>query len=243
MSTAQEKLPSRQLTPRDRMCLIWIAMQYAIRLDQLQRLLYRHTPEPDRYKLRQDIDYVSLDRVYKWIKKMASLGLIEKDIILHHDQAWIWLTRAGLREVGLNFNYGGAPSSSRLPHLYSINQVRLAIEAKRPGDLWKSEREIRKETPAAAKGETKEHTPDALLTNATNGKVTALEIEVHAKTDDELESNLRELAVTYKSVWYFTTSATRRQVEKILETFDPAMQKPFVLYDVKEYGNGEYGIS
>jgi hypothetical protein len=242
--TEDEKPTSRQLTLRDRMCFIWIAMQYAVRLDQLQRLLYRYTPEADRYKLRSDIDYVSLDRVYKWIKKHTGLGFIEKDTILHHDQAWIWLTRAGLREVQLSFNYSGAPSSSRLSHLYSINQVRLAVEAKRPGDEWKSERQIRKEGTAAAKGETKEHTPDALLTNAMNGKVTALEIEVHAKTDDELEEDLRELAIFYKSVWYFTTSTTRRQVEKILaEQFEPAMQKPFVLYDLKDYSNGEYGIS
>jgi len=224
------------------MCLIWIAMQYAVRLDQLQRLLYRHTPEADRYKLRQDIDYVSLDRVYKWIKKMSHLGLVEKDIILHRDQAWIWLTRAGLREIGLSFNYNGPPSSGNLGHLFYINQVRLAIEAKRPGDIWKSERQIRKEATAAAKGETKEHTPDSLLTNAMNGKTTAIEVEVHAKTDSELEDDLRELAVTYRSVWYFTTSTTRRQVEKTLDTFEPSMQKPFVLYDLKEYGC-EYGIS
>ena len=243
MSTIEDKPPSRQLTLRDCLCLTWIAMQYAIRLDQLQRLLYRHTPEGDRYKLRSDLDYVSLDRVYKWIKKHAANGLIEKEIILHRDQAWIWLTRAGLREVELNFNYSGAPSSSRLSHLYYINQVRLAVEAKRPGDSWKSERQIRKETPASARGEAKEHTPDAILTNAMNGKVTAIEVEAHNKTDDELEDDLRELAVSYKSIWYFTTSTTRRQVEKVLETFEPSMKKPFVLYDLKDYGNGEYGIS
>ncbi|HYU74591.1 MAG TPA: hypothetical protein VEL31_18125 [Ktedonobacteraceae bacterium] len=243
MSSTEAKPPSRQLTPRDRACLIWIAMQYAIRLDQLQRLLYRYTPEADRYKLRSDIDYVSLDRVYKWIKKWTYYGFIEKDIILHRDQPWIWLTRAGLREVELNFNYSGAPASSRLSHLYFINQVRLAIEAKRPGDVWKSERQIRKEAPAAAKGENQPHTPDAILTNTTNGKMTGIEVEVHSKTDDELEDDLRELAVTYKSIWYFTTSTTRRQIETMLETFEPSMQKPFVLYNLTEYGNGEYGIS
>jgi len=238
----EDKPPSRQLTLRDRLCFAWIAMQYAIRLDQLQRLLYRYTPEADRYKLRPDIDYVSLDRVYKWIKKHTANGFIEKDIILHRDQPWIWLTRAGLREVELNFNYSGAPASLRLPHLYYINQVRLAIEVKRPGDVWKSERQIRKESPAAARGENQPHTPDAILTNAMNGKATSIEVEVHAKTDNELEDDLRELAVTCKSVWYFTTSATRRQVEKVLDTFEPVMQKPFTLYDLKDYGN-EYGIS
>jgi hypothetical protein len=243
MSLAGERPPSRQLTPRDRVCLIWIALQYATRLDQLQRLLYRHTPDTDRYKLRQDIDYVSLDRAYKWLKKHLASGFIEKDIIFHRDQMWVWMSRAGLREVGLSFNYSGAPSSQHLSHLYYINQVRLAVEAKRPGDLWKSEREIRKEAGATARGDTKEHTPDAILTNAMNGKVTAIEVEVHSKTASELEDDLRELAVTFRSIWYFSTSITRRQVEAVLDTFEPAMRKPFVLYDLKDYGNGEYGIS
>lgn len=237
-----ERAASRQLTARDRICLTWIGMQYAVRLDQLRRLLYRHTPEADRYKLRTDVDYVSLDRVYKWIKKWTIQGCIESDIILHRDQTWIWLTRAGLREVGLSFNYSGAPSSIKLSHLYYLNQVRLAVEAKRPDDFWKSERQIWKETPAAAKGEKLPHRPDAILTNATNGKVTAIEVEVHAKTERELEDDLRELAVSYKSVWYFTTGSTRNQIEKMVETFEPVMKKPFVLYSLKEYGDA-YGVS
>ncbi len=230
------------LTARDIACLTWIALQYAIRFDQLQRLLYRHTPEQDRQKLKPGVDYLSLDRTYEIIKKWLSLGLIEKDIILHRDKLWIWLTRAGLREVQLTFNYSGKPASSRLPHLYYINQVRLAIEARRPNDLWKSERQIRKEAPAADKGESLPHTPDAILTNASNGKVTAIEIELHEKTDDELADILRELAVNYKSVWYFTIGTTRRQIEAMLGTFEPSMQKPFVLYDLTDYGH-EYGKS
>jgi hypothetical protein len=241
MSLTENK-QTYQLTLRDRTCLVWIAQQYAIRLDQLQRLLYRHTPEVDRYKLKPGREALSLDRTYEIMNKWLALGLIEKEIILHGDKLWIWLTRAGLREVQLDFNYSGVPASSRLSHLYYINQVRLAIEAKRPDDLWKSERQILKEQPALAKGETKPHTPDAILTNMANGKITAIEVEVHAKTDDELEDNLRELAISYKSVWYFTTTTTRRQVEKILETFEPAMYKPFILYNLKEYGH-EYGIS
>jgi hypothetical protein len=236
------KPPSRQLTPRDIACLTWIALQYAIRLDQLQRLLYRHTPEQDRYKLRPGVDSLSLDRTYDLMNKWLELGLIEKDAILHREKAWIWPTRAGLRGIRLNFNYSGAPSSIRLSHLYYINQIRLAIEAKRPNDLWKSERQIRKEMPATAKGESQPHTPDALLTNMENGKVTALEIELHEKTNDELEEDLRELATSFKSVWYFTTSGTRRQIETMLEEkFTPDMRKPFVLYNLEDYGH-EYGI-
>ena len=242
MSSSEIKTRSYRLTPRDRLCLIWVALQYAIRFDQLQRLLYRYTPAEDRYKLKPGTDELSLDRTYEMVHKWVTLDLIEKDTILHGDKLWIWLTRAGLREIGLSFNYSGTPSSIRLAHLYFINQVRLAIEAKRPNDIWKSERQIRKELPPTAKGEKQPHTPDAIFTNTANGKVTAIEVECHAKTDDELEDGLRELAITYKSVWYFTTRTTRRQVEAMLETFEPSMQKPFVLYDLAEYGH-EYGIS
>lgn len=41
MSAAQ----ALRLTERDRVCLLWIAQQYAIRLDHLQHLLYRHPLE------------------------------------------------------------------------------------------------------------------------------------------------------------------------------------------------------
>jgi hypothetical protein len=242
MSSTETKQPTYQLTPRDRLCLCWIALQYAIRFDQLQVLLFRHTPEQDRYKCKPGSDRVSLDRTYEIIKKWQALGLIEKKIILHGDKLWIWLSRAGLRQAETPLNYSGAPSSIRLPHLYYINQVRLAVEAKRPDDLWQSERHLRKELPPVVKGESQPHTPDALLTNTANGKITAIEVECHAKTDSELEDDLRELAVSYRSVWYFTTPTTRRQVEATLDTFEPALRKPFVLYELKEYGNA-YNLS
>lgn len=239
MSTIEVNPSIRQLTSRDRVCLAWIGMQYAIRLDQLQRLLFRHTPEADRYKRKPGADSLSLDRTYEIVKKWSEeLKMAEKQTILHRDKLWIWPNREGLRTVGQSFNYSGAPSSIRLPHLYYINQVRLGIEAKRPDDHWKSERQIRKELSPVTKGERQPHTPDAILTNANSGKVTAIEVECHAKTDDELADDLRELAVAYRSVWYFTTKATRRQIEGMLEKdFTPQMRKPFVLYDLEDYGD------
>ena len=102
---------SYQLTPRDKGCLLWIGLQYAIRLDQLQQLLFRHTPERDRSKLKPGSDRLSLARTYEVLEKWLAYGFIEKDIILNGDKLWIWLSRQGLREVQLPFNYGdGAPS-------------------------------------------------------------------------------------------------------------------------------------
>jgi hypothetical protein len=234
---------NRTLTQRDRACLLWIAMQYAIRLDQLQRLLYRHTPERDRYKLKPGTIMLSLDRTYDHINKWLELGFIEKKTILHGDKLWVWLSREGLRNLELKFNYGdGGPASVRLPHLYAINQVRLTIEEKRPNDTWQSERQIRRGNSAMHKGETRAHVPDGLLTNATNGKITAIEVERSSKNDDELLDDLRELAATYRSVWYFATASTKRKIESILADFSPEMAKPFVVYGLAEYTGGEYGL-
>ena len=231
-----------QLTPRDLICLTWIAMQYAIRLDQLQRLLFRYTPEQDRYKLKPGTDRLSLDRTYELVSKWLSLGYIEKGGILHRDKLWIWASREGMRLCKLPFSYSGKPAPGRVPHLFYINQIRLYVEAKRPEDVWTSERQIRREAGAAAKGENLPHLPDAILT-AANGKVTALEIERSSKTEDELMDDLRELAVTYKSVWYFASSATKRQLEARLAEMSEEMRKPFRVYSLVEYGGEAYGIS
>jgi hypothetical protein len=243
MSSTSSATVARQLTPRDRLCLAWIGMQYAIRLDQLQRLLYRYTPEQDRRKLKPGTDYLSLDRTYELVEKWSELGYIEKQIILHRDKLWIWLSREGLHFAHLPFNYSGAPAESRLSHLFYINQVRLYVEAKRPEDIWTSERQIRRDAGALVKGQSKPHLPDALLTNTTNGKVTALEIEKSSKTESELLDDLRELAVSYRSVWYFATSATLRQLEAKLADFTEEMRKPFRLYSLVERGGQAYGIS
>ena len=153
------------------------------------------------------------------------------------------MSREGLRACQLSFSYSGKPSSIRLPHLFYINQVRLAIEEKRPGDEWKSERQIRREAGAPVQGENQPHVPDAILTNAINGKVTALEIEKTSKTESELLDDLRELAVSYKSIWYFATTATKRQLEAKLAEMSEEMRKPFRLYSLVEYGGVAYGIS
>lgn len=243
MALSSSSTVARQLTPRDRLCLAWIGMQYAIRLDQLQRLLYRYTPEPDRHKLKPGVDYLSLDRTYELVEKWSACGYIEKAIILHRDKLWIWLSHEGLRFAHLPFTYGGAPAESRLGHLYYINQVRLHVEGKRPDDTWTSERQIRRDAGAMVKGQSKPHLPDAILTSVAYNKITALEIEKSSKTESELLDDLRELAVSYRSVWYFATSATLRQLEAKLADFSAEMRKPFRLYSLVEYGGQAYGIS
>ena len=231
-----------RLTPRDRICLPWIAEQYAIRLDQLQRLLFRHTPEQDRHKLKPGTDRLSLERTYDTLDRWRQRGLIEHDAILNREKLWIWLSRRGLREIGSPFSYGnGQPASLRIPHLYYINQVRLTVETRRPEDSWVSERAIRHKQGRRTKGASIPHTPDGLsITKA--GKQTAIEVEWSSKDEEPLDKTLYELATTYKSVWYFATGARTTLLQTHIDALPPDLQKPFVLYELGDYGH-EYGVS
>jgi hypothetical protein len=231
-----------RLTPRDLACLLWTAEQYAIRLDQLQRLLLRHTPEQDRHKLKPGTDRLSLERTYDTLERWRKLGLIEHDAILNGDQLWIWLSRHGLREIDSPFSYGnGKPASLRIPHLYYINQVRLAVETRRPEDSWVSERALRHQQGRRMKGASLPHTPDG-LSMTRNGKKTAIEVEWSTKDEEPLDDTLYELATTYKSVWYFAAGATSQMLQQHLAALSPELQKPFVLYQLGDYGH-EYGIA
>jgi hypothetical protein len=231
----QRKDQGPRLTWRDLQCLRWIAQQYAVRLDQLQRLLLRYTPEADRDKIRRGADRLSKERTYKTLARWDALGLIEYGNILDGELRWIWLSPRGLRSLDLKLRYN-KPSAVRIPHLYAVNQVRLWVEGRRPQDRWKSEREIKTGQPALEKGVSRDHLPDALLF-ATNGKTSAIEVELEPKTRETLEAILYELESTYTSILYFVSLPAQRQLESVLEGFAPSSRKHFLLYSLGEHGN------
>jgi len=224
-----------RLTERDMACLKWIAQQYAIRLDQLQRLLLRYTPEADRGKVRDGADRLSKERTYRTLARWEALGLIEFANILDGEPRWVWLTAKCLREIGSTLRYN-RPSAVRLRHLYYTNQVRLWIESRRPTDRWQSEREIKAGHQAREAGEHQEHLPDAIL-YAANGRVSAIEVELEPKTARTLEAIVAELESQYTSILYFVSQAAQRQLVTLLATFEPDRHKHFLLYTLGAHGN------
>lgn len=226
-----------RLTARDLAGLAWIAQQYAIRLDQLQRLLLRFTPEEDKSKVRAGADRLSRERTYRTLSRWESLGLIEYASILDGEPRWIWLSAKGLREIGSVLRYN-RPSAVRLPHLYWTNQVRLWVESRRPQDRWQSEREIKAEYQAREAGEHQEHLPDAIL-YAANGRISAIEIELEPKASRQLQAILAELEAQYTSILYFAAPAAQRQLAQVFATFEPDRRKHFLLYALGVNGNAD----
>ncbi len=224
-----------RLTERDLACLQWIAQQYAIRLDQLQRLLLRYTPQDDREKVRTGADCLSKERTYRTLSRWERLHLIEFGNILDGEPRWIWLSAAGLREIGSGLRYN-KPSAVRLRHLYWSNQVRLWVESRRPADRWQSEREIKSTHQAREAGEHQEHLPDAIL-HAANGRISAIEVELEPKASRQLEAIVAELEAEYTSILYFAAPAAQRQLAALFATLEPVRRRHFLLYALGSGGN------
>lgn len=170
-------------TRRDQYCIAWIAEQYAVRGDQLRRLLSRF-PDPKRpFKEALIAETTVRDQISRWRRA----GWIEYRRILADEPGYLWITRRGLQLVDLDEIYTArVPASVRLGHIYAINQVRLRLDSKY---TWKSERRYRSELELKKSKDTP--IPDALLTTK-NGTV-AVEVEISLKKPADLEAKLVHL--------------------------------------------------
>ena len=230
-----------RLTQRDIACLLWIAQMYAIRFDQLRRLLFRLSPEAHKISAANvEAGMISKERGYKLVKKWLDLGLIEVGNPLDKERRWIWLTPYGLQVARLTVRYRRL-KHTRIPHTYYVNLVRLWVEMKRPQDVWVSERELAKRFRPLKKGEHQDHLPDGEL-HAANGKTTVIEVELRSKDPDRLEGILRDLATHYTSIWYFLSQETRSNFEEVLARLEPEIQRYIVTYDLSRL-RAELGVT
>lgn len=176
-------------TKRDQYCIAWIAEMYAARGDQIRKLLSRF---PDKKRPFKDGKLIAETTAKDQISRWRRAGWIEYRRVLADEPGFAWVTKKGLALVGLDDIYTArAPASTRLDHIYAVNQLRLWMDGR---FLWKSERRYRAEEMSkekATKGKTSGPIPDAVITT-TNG-VVALEVEISAKKPIELETKIIRL--------------------------------------------------
>ena len=215
-----------QMTPRDLVILRWIGDQYAIRLDHLASLAGRES-EAD-LKIEGELARPSVQRLYnRWLKA----GWIEKRKLFAADPQWVWLTKAGLKDVGLEYAYR-VPSIARLAHIYAVNAVRLAIEAKLKGQAhWCSDRQVNLER----KERGSRHVVDAEVVYPDKQIKVAIEVELTQKTKKSLEAVLAELQREYTAVWYFIAEECYAPVAQVIEA-QPSSKKTFAIYHLRDYG-------
>ena len=207
------KQASVLLTARDVSALKWIAEQFAVRVDQLPKILSEGAAEVSRRTCRGVLE--------RW----TSADFVTRQKVFAGDPAWVWLTRHGSNACGGSFKLW-VPKFGNLTHVFWVNEVRLRTALKHPDVLWVSERSIRKEQ---ARGL---HVPDAELVPPDGGRV-AVEVELTQKSAARTLAIVRELASRYSTIWFFTTDRVERTVSRAINELAVADQEKFRIYPIE----------
>jgi hypothetical protein len=173
------------LIGQDSVGLQFVADMYGLQVDQVAALLGL-TSRPAGALVRG------------WVSRgVASTG------ILSPGPPWVWLTRAGLRAVGVRYP-PAPPALARLAHIRAVTAVRLALESvasyRDGGAHWRSERHLRARLGGRVGAgqhlpDAEVHWPDAPAGQppAWAGECWAVEAELTPKTVARTTAIMREL--------------------------------------------------
>ncbi len=220
-----------RFTENDVSCLRWIGEQGGAQFGQVQKLLARLSPNPEKLAIPS---VLSIQRTRKHIARWRKEGLVEFRTFLAKERGWLWLSRRCQEYVGLAYLRYYEPKLESLRHHYYVNQARLYIEQQRPDDIWKSERIIRYEQPALSAGKKAPHIPDGLLMKASGEIVAAIETELTSKKKERVLEILRELTNSYHRTWYFVAQPAWTVVEAALSQLPEQRRKTIQLLSVEE---------
>lgn len=171
-----------------------------------------------------------LKAVSQLVDKWQKDGIVQKERPWLDRPQWVYVTMAGLRRLGLDYNDTFAADEEYLHHLYQVTRIRLLTE--RPaqeGDgawfacTWISERAIKSRYPQNTPGITLPHLPDGVMELDEDafvkmergeriafhrGDRIAVEVELSRKNFARLEKILPDLLLEYSGVWYFCVKKT-----------------------------------
>ena len=203
-----------RLTDRDLWALRWIGEQYAVRMDQLRRLLgSRPGGETNA------IGTLSERRTRRIVERWTQARLVETRKILYAEPGWVWLSRAGLRTVGLQVKYL-VPRPMWLSHVFWCGEVRRRLEE--AGDEsfeWQSERLLH----AFGSAFNPHHLPDAEVT--IRNRTVAIEVELTPKHLKRLVDIVAWHSHDYEQTRYYVAPAAERGVMRAIEKLTPEQQR------------------
>jgi hypothetical protein len=210
---------SVRLTNRDMTSLRWIGEQYAVRFDQLARLLGRSAG-------RTLTESTTRAAVNRWNRG----GFAKSRKVTVGEPGFVWLTTRGLRDVGLSFK-AWEPSASTVNHLYWTNQVRLHAEERHPDLVWRAERYMRAGRPTQTISDCSSHIADGELRS--EDAVVGVEVELTSKSAPRRESIMRLLAGEYMTVWYFAPPNVLPTLERTASQLDARVQERIRVYPLE----------
>ncbi len=201
-----------RLTDRDLWALRWIGEQYAVRMDQLGMLL---GSQPGGETSVAGV--LSERRTRRVVERWTNAGLVETRKILYAEPGWVWLSRSGLRAVGLEVKYL-VPRPMWLSHVFWSAEVRRSLENQNEFD-WRSERLLH--TFGSARNP--HHLPDAELTGGS--VVLAVEVELAPKHLKRLIDIVAWHSHDYEQTRYYVAPAADRGVRRAIEKLTTEQQR------------------
>lgn len=210
---------SVRLTERDVESLQWVGEQYAIRIDQLAKLLGRAAG-------RTLTESTTRAAISRWVRA----GLAKSRKVTVREPGFVWLTTRGLREVGLTYK-GWEPSASTATHIFWTNQVRLYVEKRHPEFSWMPERSLRAGRAMQTVSDISSHIADAELHG--HESVVGIEVELTPKSAPRRESIMRTLTDSYATVWYFASPDVLRLLERAATALDVSRRERVRIYPLE----------
>lgn len=201
------------MTDRDLWALRWIGEQYAVRMDQLARLLGSQPGGETSVE-----GTLSERRTRRIVERWMQARLVETRKILYAEPGWVWLSRAGLRAVGLQVKYL-VPRPMWLNHVFWCGEVRRRLEADADDFEWRSERLLH----AFGSALNPHHLPDAELVSGNT--TVAVEVELTAKHLKRLIDIVAWHTHHYEQTRYHVAPAAERGVHRAIEKLMPEQQQ------------------
>jgi hypothetical protein len=186
-----EPPPPVGVSRRDLDALRWIGEQYAVRADQLIRLLGCHER--------------TVRRLYA---RLSEHRLIEVRRLRSDEPRWAIPTDLGLRTAGLPFRHW-QPHLRSLSHVAAVTDVRLHVQSRSLRSEWICERTLacKQGSPEAA------HLVDAVV--LLDGRRIAIEVELSSKNKPRLVAIVEELIGRYDAVLYYCAPEPHRLLSQL----------------------------
>ena len=208
-----------RLTSRDVEVMGWVGEQYGVRIDVVARLLGGWCEE-NGWK----DGVLGERRTRRVIERWSMAGLADYRKILYGEPGWVWLTRKGLREVGIEAKFW-EPKAAMLRHTHMASVVRLRTEVRFPEAKWRGERAIR------AGRQEGLFTPDGEL--ILGERLIAIEVELTAKAPKRIHEIVAYHAHDYAETWYFATGQALTSVVSARSRLELDRQERIKVFDLE----------
>lgn len=187
--------------------------------DAYERRLFQFLSEQHAAKISQltrafGVYRADMERV---VAELQAEGLVKTKQFLAGDDVWVWLTPNGDRLSETGFRTG-TPHYRSLAHWGAITDTRIFVESRTPDAEWVCERLLRREQGGKPKG----YLPDAVVIRKVadeNGKEIllryAIEVELSAKPQEDLEDKISTNEAKYDRVIYFAVPDICRRFHRL----------------------------